>query len=231
MAFMAVSLKIASATDCSIALYIDQHIAPANAASSRRQLSQSARPSHSRARFLSVADQLTKSPKFAVCRGARTALDRTVEFDHLLADRGKGSASAAGPSGRGGDRRLGQAFVDLLDEKPGSPIRHTKIPRCGGDRSLDAYRLQECDLAGADAVAVGEVQTDGYANVRHCRPRVLRGRHNDYHKDGKMPERRTRLGPPQRATWPRWADAQWPDQPGEPMERLRLRRRCGRQRS
>ncbi len=108
-----------------------------------------------------MADQLAKSPKFAVCRGPRTALNRTIELDHLLADRGKGGASAAGPSGRRGNGRPGQAFVDLFDEKPGAPIRHTKIPRRGGDRSLDAYRLQERDLAGADAVAVGEVQTDG----------------------------------------------------------------------
>jgi len=113
------------------------------------------------ARFLSVPDQLAKSPKFAARGGSRTALDRTIEFDDLLADLREGSAAAAGAARRGSDGRLGQAFVDLLDQKPGAPIRHTKIPRRGGDGSVDAYRLQERDLAGADAVAVGEVQTDG----------------------------------------------------------------------
>src|SRR5215470_3235036 len=32
------------------------------------------------------------------------------------------------------------------------------------------------------------------------------GRHNDYHKGGKMPERRTGLGRPKCATWPRWTN-------------------------
>jgi hypothetical protein len=118
-------------------------------------------PHNSCARFLSVPDQLAKSPKFAVCRGSCTALDRTIELDHLFADRGEGSAAAAGAAGRGGDGRLGEAFVDLLDQKPSAPIRHTKIPRRRRDGSVDAYRLQERNLAGPDAVAVGEIQTDG----------------------------------------------------------------------
>ena len=59
-----------------------------------------------------MADQFAKSPKFAVCRGSRTALNRPIELDHLLTDRGKGGASAASPSGRSGDGGPGQAYLD-----------------------------------------------------------------------------------------------------------------------
>src|SRR5262245_49660300 len=98
-------------------------------------------------RPLALANELADGAKLAARGVACVGLDRPVKPDHLLAGRGDDGAATVAATHLGGDGRLAQRLVDLLDQQPRPAIRHTEPTRGAGDRAGGADRLQERDLA------------------------------------------------------------------------------------
>src|SRR5215469_18584002 len=70
------------------------------------------------------------------------------------------------PTHLSGDHRLAEAFVHVVDEEPGTPIRHAERDPGLADRTSVADRLQESDFAGADRPVFAEI--DAQSQPRRC---------------------------------------------------------------
>jgi hypothetical protein len=119
------------------------------------------------ARARPVARQPGNRTKLLVCRGARQPFNRAIECDDPLADRGYDGSTAMVAACCSSDCRFTQCLIDLLDQEPGPAIGHSELPRRRGDRSFGSDGFEQSDLAGADAVTAGEVETDGKVRVCH----------------------------------------------------------------
>src|SRR5262249_12884286 len=117
------------------------------------------------ARFSCGPDQTGERAKLAIGRGSGEPLDGAIVLNDLLPDRSEDRPTPAAAAGRSGDRRLAQRVVDLLDEKPGTPIGHAKAPRRRRDRTGGTDRLEQRDLAGTDAVAARQIEPDGKVRI------------------------------------------------------------------
>src|SRR5262249_58725204 len=88
--------------------------------------------------------------------------------EDALADAGGRRPAPARAAGLGRDRRLTQGIVDLLHQQPSPAVGHSERARRARDRSGQADRLQQRDLAGPDAIAAREIDANGKA--RHGAP-------------------------------------------------------------
>src|SRR5262245_2063417 len=97
----------------------------------------------------------------------RPRLDRTVGFDQLLPEWRERGAAALRAARLGGDDRLAEALVPIVDQEPGAPVGH--VERAAGlrDRAGPADRLKQSDLARAQSPLGAEIDPHRQPNVVH----------------------------------------------------------------
>src|SRR5262245_2527591 len=102
----------------------------------------------------------------------RPRLDRAVGLDQLLPERGERGTPALRTARLGGDDRLAEALVQVVDQEPGAPVGH--VERAAGlrDRAGPPDRLKQPDLARAQSPLGAEIDPHRQPNVVHGPPRV-----------------------------------------------------------
>src|SRR5215472_2276931 len=113
------------------------------------------------------ANQLAYGPELLIGRCSRVGFDGAAESDDALAD-GREHRAAALPAARlGSDCGSTQRLVDLLDQKPCTPIGHAKGACACRNRSGGPDRFQKSDFPWTNAAPTCEIDANRKAWTGH----------------------------------------------------------------
>src|SRR5215469_8597529 len=113
------------------------------------------------------ANQLAYGPELLIGRGSRIGFDGAVESDDALAYRREHRAAALPATSLGSDCRSTQRVVDLLDQKPCTPIGHAKRACPCRNRPGGADCFQKSYLSRPNAAAACEIDANRKAWTGH----------------------------------------------------------------
>ncbi len=149
-------------------IYPDKYNAPGPDA--KRSAHRSARRDLPRLDGLRLLRRLQRALQIAepaLGRARRSALDGAVAADQLFPERCQFRAAALRAARPRGRHRLVEALVHVVDEKPGSPVRHAeRTPRLR-DRAGVVDGLEQPHLPRPDRTVGAEIHAQGQSGVAH----------------------------------------------------------------
>src|SRR5262249_13291119 len=119
-----------------------------------------------------LSQRVRKLAQLRLGRRDRLRLDCAVGLDQVLPERRERGAAALRTARLGGDDRLAEALVHVINQEPGAAIGHVERATRLRDRAGPADGLQEPDLAGAQGPLGAEIDPHRQPNVAHWPPRA-----------------------------------------------------------
>lgn len=117
-------------------------------------------------------DALCATAEETAQRLFRNRVDRigqsAVALDDFPAQRREARPAALATACRRFEQGLAEAFVQIAEEEPRLPVADAHDTRCGADRALLLQQFEQSDLAGADRVATGQIDTKTHQGHGGC---------------------------------------------------------------